>query len=85
MAKYRKKPVIVDVVGQWDETINPDFYEAVFWDTYSKRFYVITIHSQKAYIEKGDWIIAEPDGKHYYPCRPDIFAQAYEAVDERPD
>jgi hypothetical protein len=36
-------------------------------------WYVITIHGQKCYIKDGDFIVEEPDGKHHYPCRPDIW------------
>ena len=28
----------------------------------------------------GDWIITEPDGKGFYPCKPDVFAAKYEPV-----
>ena len=41
-----------------------------------------TIHKgQMVNLEKGDWIISESDGKHFYPCKPDIFEATYEAVD----
>lgn len=43
--------------------------------------YVVTIHGEKAHLADGDWIIAEPDGQHYYPCKPDIFAATYEPVE----
>lgn len=44
------------------------------------RFCVTTAHGQKAYLEPGDWIIAEPDGRGYYPCKPDIFAATFSRV-----
>lgn len=44
------------------------------------RFYVTTIHGQKTYVVAGDWIIREPDGVHYYPCKPDVFEVNYEEV-----
>lgn len=28
----------------------------------------------------GDWIITEPSGNGYYPCKPDVFALKYEAI-----
>ncbi len=31
-------------------------------------------------VNKGDWIIQEPDGSGYYPCNPDIFKATYEAA-----
>lgn len=45
--------------------------------------HVHTIHdNQVVNLEVGDWIIPEPDGEHYYPCKPDIFAKTYEPVTE---
>lgn len=41
--------------------------------------HVHTIHKdQVVYIELGDWIIPEPNGINYYPCKPDIFEKTYE-------
>lgn len=39
---------------------------------------VETIHGQTTLVHDGDWIIPEPDGEHFYPCKPDIFAATYE-------
>lgn len=47
---------------------------------YSTRFTVRTIHGQDADIVAGDWIMPEPDGEHFYPCKPDVFEATYEAV-----
>lgn len=41
-------------------------------------YYVITIHGNRADVKPSDWIVLEPDGKHYYPVRADIFAKTYE-------
>lgn len=30
---------------------------------------------------EGDWVIQESDGSGCYPCKPDVFAAKYEAVD----
>jgi hypothetical protein len=35
-------------------------------------------------LEVGDWIIPEPDGIHFYPCKPDIFEATYEPVNDTP-
>lgn len=44
--------------------------------------HVHTIHNnQIVNLEVGDWIIPEPDGVHYYPCKPDIFALTYDKVE----
>jgi hypothetical protein len=43
--------------------------------------YIETIHhGQRVTVEEGDYIIPEPDGIHFYPCKPDIFDQTYEEV-----
>lgn len=44
------------------------------------RAYVVTMHEQKVYLENGDWIVAEPDGIHFYPIKDKIFQQLYESV-----
>lgn len=41
-----------------------------------------TMHKgQVVRIEPGDWVLPEPDGEHFYPCKPDIFASTYEEVE----
>lgn len=42
---------------------------------------VTTMHGETAVVRHGDWII--PDGKPgtFYPCKPDIFAETYDAVE----
>lgn len=46
--------------------------------------HVHTIHDgQIVNLAIGDYVIPEPDGEHYYPCKPDIFHATYEAVKER--
>ncbi len=74
---FRKKPVVVDaeqyrhnqpcrgVYGHPNDGEGP---------------YCITIHGQKTHVVDRDWIIAEPDGEHFYPCKPDIFEKTYEPV-----
>lgn len=50
------------------------------WTPERDMFFVVTIHGQETKIVDGDWILPEPDGKHFYPCKPDIFEQNYEPV-----
>ncbi len=88
MAKFRKKPIVVEAVqffydgafpipGVWYPTRDPDD-----GGTYIGDAFVITIHGQRAYLANGDWVITEPDGEHHYPCKPDIFQATYEPVEE---
>lgn len=44
------------------------------------RAYVMTLHEQKVYLEPGDWVVAEPDGVHFYPIKDSVFKGLYEAI-----
>jgi hypothetical protein len=44
--------------------------------------HVHTIHdNQVVILEIGDYILPEPNGKNYYPVKPDIFESTYTKVD----
>lgn len=81
MSKFRKKPIVVDAEQFHDPLrtrglpagVNPPMRG-------DNRYYVYTAHGQQAFLEDGDWVIAEPDNRGYYPCKPDIFADTYEPV-----
>ena len=85
MAQYRKKPVIIEAVQYIAEQYEPDglCWELGHWTTCP---HVHTIHAdaggvyQTVAVQDGDWIIPEPDGIHFYPCKPDIFDMTYELV-----
>lgn len=79
MPRFLKKRVEIEAV-QFDGQANDP--PGVFRREEDLTPYVVTIHGQRCYIEPGDWIIPEPDGVHYYPCKPDIFAATYEPIDE---
>jgi len=79
MAKFRKKPVVIEAV-QFDG--NPAHDPSGVWRREEDGSpYVVTIHDQRCYLAPGDWIVPEPDGVHYYPVKPDIFAATYDAVE----
>lgn len=84
MAAYRKKPVVIEAEQFFYDgpRVHGVFYPSVSEDgrTYIGDAFVITVHDQRVYLENGDWVIAEPDGEHYYPCKPDIFVDRYELV-----
>ncbi len=73
MAKFRKKPVVIEAVQltaemERGEDLLPD---GVGWHDFghseaAKRLGCTTIHGQLTSVEAGDWIIQEPDGIHYY-------------------
>ena len=76
MPLFRKIPKIIEAV-QFDD-IPRDDPPGVFRRPEDDSPYVVTIHGQRCYIESGDWMIPEPDGIHYYPCKDDVFKATYE-------
>ncbi len=36
-------------------------------------YYVVTAHNQRVYLVRGDWVVAEPDGRGHYPIKDSIF------------
>lgn len=79
MAKYRKKPVIVEAT-QWFPGLDVAGVKPPVEGTLPE-FYVVTTHGQITWVAPGDWIITEPDGEHHYPCKPDIFEKSYDPID----
>lgn len=88
MAKYRKKPVVVEAV-QWTGG-NP--YEIVDFagDSvrhYTEDFFDVAVTLDIETLEgvmtasPGDYIIKGVNGE-FYPCKPDIFEKTYERVEE---
>lgn len=85
--KYRKKPVVVEA-EQFDPKRQDQ--KGVCWQSCIFNLgvkvdvvpHVHTIHNdQVVRLEAGDWIMPEPDGIHFYPCKDDIFKSTYEPVD----
>jgi hypothetical protein len=76
MPKFRKKPVVIEA----EQFVHPATAPMGVYTEEDGRCYVVTIHKQKVYLESGDWIVPEPDGIHYYPIKPDIFANTYEPL-----
>lgn len=88
--RYRKKPIVIEAM-QWtgdntaalrswtdgnfqpldpeDRGANPDATAQVFVDA----------NGVWCPIELGEWIIR--DSKGFYPCKADIFAETYDAVE----
>jgi hypothetical protein len=86
MAKFRKKPVVIEAEQFWpDRTPLPFNDRGPYVAIEDGRFYVVTAHAQKAYLAAGDWVIPEPVGPSVpsfaaYPVKPDIFDATYEPV-----
>lgn len=84
MAKYRKKPIVIEAVQyvKYGNLAKGMCNSQRCFDDICNLPHVHTIHDdQIVVLEVGDWIVPEPDGKHFYPCKPDIFEQTYELVE----
>lgn len=81
MAKYRKKPVVIEA-WQWPREKDAMPAGAVQIDAFGDP-YVTTIHDgQTVALEDDDWVLPEPDGEHFYPCKAAIFEATYEPVSD---
>lgn len=90
MAKYRKKPVVIEAIRFYPCLTGQELYE---WAGICRnigenpppfRFadgaiYIQTLEGEHR-ASPGDWIIRGIKGE-FYPCKPDIFAATYEAVE----
>lgn len=83
MAKYRKKPVVIEAV-QWNGyNLNEccDFCPAIIGETFrANGNLTIPTLEGKMTANTNDYIIKGVNGE-FYPCKPDIFAKTYEKVE----
>lgn len=81
--KYRKKPVVTEAeqYTEYGVLVKGMCDSVSCFTSGNNKPHVHTIHDgQIVNLEIGDYVIPEPDGKHYYPCKPDIFEKTYEKV-----
>lgn len=89
MARYRKRPVIIEAF-QWtggiDQTEDPEWIvEAikrgdVYYQGGDVPYLTIDTLEGKMRANVGDFIVKGISGE-IYPCKPDIFVATYEAVE----
>lgn len=86
MAKYRKKPVVIDAF-KW--TGGPDQIEDPEWIVSRMKMGQVSFADGRMFIktlegimeaQPGDYIIRGIKGE-IYPCKPDIFEATYEAAE----
>lgn len=94
MARYRRKPTETDAVQWFPGADVPEVYREDSVATIGgrghgsqsfpqePRWYVVTIHGQRAYLEPGDWVLPEPGGEGHYPVKDEVFRAMYESVPE---
>ncbi len=86
VARYRKKPVEVDAI-QWTgenfDAVKAFASGAVGIGTVMGGAIPLWVTAAAAtcYVERGDWIIREPDGSGFYPVTDDPFSVIYEPAD----
>jgi len=82
--RFRKKPIVIEAI-QWtgnnfDEVNKLMKYTCIDENPNGEEIVIVTLEGDmKANI--GDWIIKGVKGE-FYPCKPDIFEETYEEVDE---
>jgi hypothetical protein len=80
VAKYRKKPVVIE--AQLHEGPGTQAWIAMWCHgipTPDGKVVISTLEGAMT-CDVGDWVIQGVKGE-FYPCKPDIFAATYEAVE----
>ena len=79
--KFRKKPVVIEAT-QWFKLGDHGAVEPFFTHDPERVGYGWIKTLEGGHIVcPGDWIITGVKGEHY-PCKPDIFEQTYERVEQ---
>lgn len=81
MAKYRKKPVVIEAIrfmGDNQEIVKLFGTAGIDYAGREDKLSIRTLEGVMT-ATKGDWIIKGIKGE-FYPCKPDIFEATYEAV-----
>lgn len=84
MAKFRKKPVVIEAVQypcdhpSLQRCSCSAYSEGGACCSHCDEVFIETLEGRMI-VRDGDWIITGVSGEHY-PCKPDIFEATYEAV-----
>ena len=77
MAKYRKKPLIIE--AEQFKSYTGDLPDGVVLDDHG--FVYVETSEGIMHVSLGDWIITGVEGERY-PCKPSVFEKTYEKVEE---
>lgn len=92
MAKFRKKPVIIEAV-EVSDLVAEFFQRQALWPAWAREAFdngTLQVGEHSVQIktlegemvgERADWIIRGVKGE-LYPCKPDIFAATYDPVED---
>lgn len=89
MARYRKKPVVIEAEQFWpDKKPYPEGVEVFIAEPHHPSlmpgevdFAIVRTLEGNMRVSSGDWIIKGVKGE-FYPCKPDIFEATYDLVEE---
>jgi len=86
--RYRKKPVEIEAVQftyndlhEVKEFIDKDYYGGIEQPPDKPSQLIIETDEGNHHAIEGDWIIKGVNSE-FYPCKPDVFEQTYEKVEE---
>jgi hypothetical protein len=84
MAKFRKKPVVIEATQWFKDGDHPAVIRKTAPDRHADEGipWVPTLEGGHV-VTSGDWIITGVKGEHY-PCKADIFRQTYEPAEGEP-
>lgn len=83
--KYRKRPIVIEAeqYTEYGKLVKGMCNSQSCHTSGNHEPHVHTIHNnQVVNLEVGDFVIPEPDGEHYYPCKANVFHATYEKVEE---
>lgn len=94
MSRFRSKPVEIEAIqltrnkgtGEVMHESPQWFQECIeagtaYWSGGDEPYYTLETANGPVRAVVGDWIIREPSGVGAYPCKPDVFAKKYEAIE----
>jgi hypothetical protein len=86
MAKFRKRPVVIEAVQWTGPDVCVEVFDFLGWthsanegDCPEEEILIPTLEGVMT-ASRGDWVIKGIQGE-FYPCKPDIFEKTYEPVD----
>ena len=85
MPKFRRKSQIIEAeqYKEYGKLVKGMCNSRSCYKAGNNEPHVHTIHdNQIVNLEVGDWIIPEPNGINFYPCKNDIFETTYETEEE---
>jgi hypothetical protein len=74
MPQFRSRPVIIEATQWFTHGDHPAVYFA------TDGGWMVDGAQGSSRVDDGDWIIKEPLGDGYYPCKPAVFDAKYDAV-----